>query len=188
MLTQEIIQSNFKKYLDLLESNQIQVSNLVNKLGVELISAPYTTTNKFYGAFEGGFIDQSLRIGKYMYQSNKMLPEGMRVSQRSIMLVSLLHAVASVISFKPNPSQWHVEKLGQIYVFNEDLVSMTFGERSVKMIIDAGIELTDEEYQAILNYNKEDDKQAKSFSSTLAQLLKVAIILANEEGKKIINE
>lgn len=187
MISKEQILENFQKFTQKLEANEIDASELIFKLGVSFMETPYSATNKFYGAFAGGYIDHVMRIGNFMYKSNKMLPEAMQVPTRSIVLVAFFHGIASAVSFVPNPSKWHVTNLGQVYTFDDSLVSMTFAERSIKMLVDNGIKLTDEEYQAILNYNKEDDKQSKYFSSTLAQLLKVGIILANEEVKPLLN-
>jgi len=48
-----------------------------------------------------------------------------------------------------------------------------------------GIKLSEEEYQAIVNYDKsEDDKQSKWYGSTLSTILKQANELAIIEEKK----
>ena len=71
-----------------------------------------------------------------------------------------------------------------MYDFNEELISMRVGERSIYYATKYGISLTEEEYQAILNYDKsEDDKQSKWYSSTLSTILKQANELAIIEEK-----
>jgi hypothetical protein len=48
-----------------------------------------------------------------------------------------------------------------------------------------GVELSDEEYQSILNYDKtDDDKQSKWYGSTLSTILRLANELAIIECKK----
>jgi hypothetical protein len=71
-----------------------------------------------------------------------------------------------------------------MYEFNEDLVSMRIGERSVHYAISNGVSFTEEEYQAILNHDKDDtDKQAKWHSDTLGVVLRQANELAIMEEK-----
>jgi hypothetical protein len=72
-----------------------------------------------------------------------------------------------------------------MYDFNEDLVSMRVGERSAYYSLRYGVELSDEEYQSILNYDKtDDDKQSRWYGSTLSTILRLANELAIIECKK----
>ena len=73
-----------------------------------------------------------------------------------------------------------------MYEFNEDLTSMRVGERSVYYVMSHGIELTEEEYTAIINLDKSDDKMAEYHNSMLGDLLKTATIFAikHEKNKK----
>ena len=71
-----------------------------------------------------------------------------------------------------------------MYEFNEELVSMKVGERSIYYATKYGVDLSEEEYQAIINYDKtEDDKQSKWYGSTLSTILKQANDLAIIEEK-----
>jgi hypothetical protein len=73
-----------------------------------------------------------------------------------------------------------------MYEFNEDLTSMTIGERSVYYIMSNGNGdmLNDLEYQAILNFDKDSsDKMSEWHTSPLGVILKMAIKLAIMEEK-----
>jgi hypothetical protein len=73
-----------------------------------------------------------------------------------------------------------------MYEFNEELTSMTIGERSIFYIIsnENGDMLTDIEYQAILNHDKSSsDKMSEWHTSPLGEVLKMAIKLAIMEEK-----
>ena len=60
-----------------------------------------------------------------------------------------------------------------MYEFNEDLVSMRIGERSIYYCMMNGVKLNEEEYQAIVNYDKsDDDKQSRWYSSPLSTILR----------------
>ena len=65
-----------------------------------------------------------------------------------------------------------------------ELVSLKIGERSAFYALKYGVELTEEEYQAIINYDKsDDDKQSKWYGCTLSTILKQANELAIIEEK-----
>lgn len=186
MINEETVKRNFEKYTEALEKLSIDTESLYTTLNSNIILAPSSLTTEFYGAFDGGLIDYSMRVANYMVRLNKQFPEDMRLKQDSLLRVALLHAISYSQIMVKNKSDWHRKNLGKEYEFRNDLVSMTTGERSAKIIVDSGIRLTDEEYQAILNYNKEDDKQSKYYSSLLGYILKMAITMAIEEGKHIL--
>jgi len=78
---------------------------------------------------------------------------------------------------KPKPND-------KIYDFNDELVRLHIGERSAYYALKYGVQLTEEEYQAIVNIDKEnDDKMAKYFSSILTQIIKNGFELAIMEEK-----
>lgn len=178
MLTEEKIKNNAKKFFETGTKYGFMNDSLMNFLGPEFIGAPASTSDKMHNAFEGGLIDHSLRVTKYAVSLNDLLPESMRVDKVSLVKVCCLHQIGKAKLFKYNDSDWHRER-GMMYEYRDDLVALSVGERSAKDIMKHGIDLTDEEYQAILNYTKDDsDKQAKFFASTLGKLLKQAIEMA----------
>ncbi len=179
MLTEEKIKNNAKKYFETGTKYGFMNDSLMNFLGTEFIGAPASTMETMHNAFEGGLIDHSLRVTKYAVSLNDLLPESMRVDKVSLVKVCCLHQIGKAKMFKYNDSEWHRENQGKMYDFNNDLVALSVGERSVMYVLKHGVDLTEEEYQAILNYTKDDsDKQAKFHASTLSKLLKQAIEMA----------
>jgi hypothetical protein len=66
---------------------------------------------------------------------------------------------------------------------------MRVGERSAYYALTNNIKMTEEEYQAIINFDKpEEDKMAKFHGSTLSTILKQANELAIIEQKSDTNE
>jgi len=138
-----------------------------------------------YNAFPGGLIDYILTVTKYGINLNDILPESQRVDKKSIIRVCFLHQLGKVKLYKFCESEWHRKNQGKMYDFNEELVSMRVGERSAYYSLRYGVELSDEEYQSILNYDKtDDDKQSKWYGSTLSTILRLANELAIIECKK----
>ena len=71
-----------------------------------------------------------------------------------------------------------------MYEFNDDVTSMSVGERSAIYAMSNGIELSETEFQAIVNHDKDDsDKQSKWHTETLGVILRQANELAILEEK-----
>lgn len=178
-LTKEKIVANAKKFFKTGETYGFMNDGLMNFLGETFIGAPASTMTSLHNAFEGGLIDHSLRVTSYAVKLNDILPETMRVSKESLIKVSCLHQIGKAKLYKENKSEWHKTNQGKMYEFNDNMTSMSIGERSVMYALKHGIDLSEEETQAIYNFAKDGtDKQAKYHSSTLAVILRQAIELA----------
>lgn len=181
----EKILKNKEKFDKTNETYNILSENLLEFLGEDLYSAPASNLESMYNAFPGGLIDYILTVTKYGINLNDILPESQRVDKKSIIKVCFLHQLGKVKLYKFCESEWHRKNQGKMYDFNEDLVSMRVGERSAYYSLRYGVELSDEEYQSILNYDKtDDDKQSKWYGSTLSTILRLANELAIIECKK----
>lgn len=180
----EKILKNKEKFNKTNETYNILSENLLEFLGEDLYSAPASNLESMYNAFPGGLIDYILTVTKYGINLNDILPESQRVDKKSIIKVCFLHQLGKVKLYKFCESEWHRKNQGKMYDFNEDLVSMRVGERSAYYSLRYGVELSDEEYQSILNYDKtDDDKQSKWYGSTLSTILRLANELAIIECK-----
>lgn len=182
-LTKEKIAKNAKRYYSALEKYGFFNDALVELLGEDFTKAPASTRADLHNAFEGGLIDHLLTVSKYAVKINKILPENLQVNETSLLKVALLHQIGKAKLYIPKNSDWH-QKNGVYYEFNNELISMRVGERSVFYLNEVGIPLTEEEYQAIINYDKEDDdKQAKWHTEMLGIILRQANELAIIEEK-----
>ena len=185
MSLKEKILKNKEKFNKTNETYNILPENLLEFLGEDLYSAPASNMESMYNSFPGGLIDYILSVTKYGINLNDILPESQRVDKKSLIKVCFLHQLGKVKLYKFCESEWHRKNQGKMYDFNEDLVSMRGGERSAYYSLRYGVELSDEEYQSILNYDKtDDDKQSKWYGSTLSTILRLANELAIIECKK----
>ena len=185
-LEQEKIVANTKKYFDTATKLGFMNEELMKYLGESFIKAPASTMADLHNAFEGGLIDHLLRVGSYAVKFNNALPEEERVDQNSLLKICLLHQIGKANLYKPCDSEWHRKNQGKMYEFNDDLTSMRVGERSVYYAMSHGVSFTEEEYTAIINLDKNDDKMAEYHNSMLGDLLKTAAIFAikHEKNKK----
>jgi len=187
-LKPEQIVKNTKKYFQTTQDLGAMNEELMKFLGEDFIKAPASTMKSLHNAFEGGLIDHLLTVTKYAVNFNNVLPEDEKVDQKSLVKVCLLHQIGKAHAYKPCLSEWHKTNQGKMYEFNEDVVSMRIGERSLYYALSYGIKLTEEEFGAIIMFDKTDDKMAEYHNSTLGDLLKAAATFAIKNEKKRVNE
>jgi hypothetical protein len=137
----------------------------------------------FHNAFEGGLIDHLLRVAKQAVLINETLPEILKVDKNSLVKVCFLHQIGKANLYTPCTSEWHRKNQGKMYEFNEDLTSMRVGERSIYYATSHGIKFTEEEYIAILNFDKNDDKMSEYHNSMTGELLKMGSVVAIKEAQ-----
>jgi hypothetical protein len=186
MIEQDEVIKNAEKYFATADKYGFMTESLQNLLGVDFIAAPASTTTKAFSAYEGGLIKHILCVTKYAVHLNGTLPTKMQVDKASLVKVCLLHQIGKAKLFMGDkPSKWHQDNLGKMYDYNNDLVSMTVGERSTYYCMANEVNLEEDEYQAIVNYSKidEDDKQSKWHTSTIGKLLRLAVEMAIMEAK-----
>tara|TARA_R110000868_G_scaffold292682_2_gene553202 strand:- start:358 stop:933 length:576 start_codon:yes stop_codon:yes gene_type:complete len=183
-LTADTIKANASKYFKTAEKYGFMTPELMDFLGLDIIKSPATTKLDSYNAYDGGLIDHLLNVTAYALKLNDIVPDHLQVDRASLIKVCLLHQIGKIKMFYPNPSKWHRENQGKMYEFTEDLVSMKVGERSAFYAMNYGVKLSEVEYQAIMNYDKDDtDRQAKWHSEPLAIILRQAHDLAIMDSK-----
>ncbi|MHA1975151.1 MAG: hypothetical protein ACTSW1_19350 [Candidatus Hodarchaeales archaeon] len=183
-LTKEQVTKNAKKYYSTGDKYKFTNEKLMDLLGAEFVSAPASTMKDLHGAYDGGLIEHLLTVTKYAVNLKEVVPNGNTVSMESLIKVCCLHQIGKAKLYVFNKSDWHRNNLGKMYEFNEDLVSMRIGERSIHYATSCGIEFTDDEFQAIMNYEKDgNDKQSKWHTETLGIILRMANELAIMENK-----
>lgn len=186
-MTQEQILKNTKKYFETANKYGFMTEELTAFLGESFIKAPASSMTIHNNAFEGGLILHLLKTAKYAVGFNNSLPEDERVTESSLLKVCLLHQIGKANLYKPCTSEWHRKNQGKMYEFNEDITSMRVGERSIYYAVSNGVKFTEEEYSAILNFDKTDDKMVEFHNSTLGDLLKSASVFAIKSEKKTAN-
>jgi hypothetical protein len=188
MIPEETIEKNKKSYYTAVKGYNVCRTEFVDKMAdMELFLTPASTMLSLHNAFPGGLVDHLLRVTSYAIKINEMLPEGLKQTKESVVRVSLLHGIGKVGLYTPCKSEWHIKNQGKMYEFNESLTSMTIGERSIYYLMSNGNGdmLSDTEYQAILNFDKDaGDKMAEWHTSPLGVILKMAIKMAIMEEKK----
>ena len=184
----EKILKNKQIFLEKNDNYKIFTSELLDFLGEDLMTAPASSMLSLHNAFPGGLVDHILKTTKYAIGLSNLLPAKLSINSTSIVKVCFLHQIGKTFLYKWNDSEWHRKNQGKIYEYNEELVSIKIGERSAFYALKYGVELNEEEYQSIVNYDKsDDDKQSKWYGCTLSTILKQANDLAIIEEKNNSN-
>ena len=188
MLSKEQIETNKTLFQQTLQGYDLFTPELEEFLGEDLYTAPATTTTSMNGAFPGGLVNHLLSVTKHANTINKGMLECHKLEQRTMVQTCFLHQIGKVKLFKFNESEWHRTNLGKMYEYNEDIVSMTVGERSVFYALNYGVKLTETQTQAILNWDKsDDDKASRYYTEPLGVILRAANDIAVLEQKCIQN-
>ena len=109
---------------------------------------------------------------------------GYDTSTASIIRVGLLHEIGKVGDinndyFLEQDSDWHREKLGQMYKYNENLPKMTVSHRTLYLLQSYGVTLTREEWEAIATsqgHHLDENKFYAYSKEPLTKLLHAEII------------
>jgi hypothetical protein len=189
MISAETIKSNEKIFKGTVAKYNLCNELLLTNLGNELFLCPASTMLSMHNAFPGGLIDHVLRVAKKAQAINDyVLDPSLKQSKESLLRVCFLHSIGKVGLYTPNTDDWSVKKLGKMYEFNEERISMMTAERSILYILNSGNKLSDIEYQAIINYDKSsNDKIAEWHNEVLGEVLRMAIKLAIIEEKELNN-
>lgn len=114
------------------------------------------------GHYPGGLIEQALVVTKGMKKMNDGF--GFDVQSDSIIVVGLFHEIGKVGGISPpepyfidEDSSWHRDKLGAFYKHNDRLSKLSVSERSLLILQHFGVQLTEDEWQAIRGPQRQPD-------------------------------
>jgi hypothetical protein len=181
MLTITQLEANKKIFDDSNEKYGIFTPKLKEFLGDDFYTAPATSSSNMIGCYPGGLLRYLIKACKFAIKVNEILPDSLKQPPETIVKVVFLSQIGKVFMFKV--------KVGNLsgarpYDFNNDIVRMHVGERSVYYALTHGVTLEENEYQAILNLDKdEEDKMAKYFSEPLTEIIRHGFDLAAMEEK-----
>ncbi|MAG25538.1 hypothetical protein CMI47_08170 [Candidatus Pacearchaeota archaeon] len=153
MLSPDIIESNWKKFENLCgRLKDKNLSSLLDEMGERIVMCPLSMKRDQQGCYPGGLVENSLSVTLVMKTLNETFD--MNLDTTSIIRVGLLHSLGKIgdltgHSFIDQDSDWHREKLGQYYKFNEDIAKMSMSHRTLYLLQHFDVKLSREEWIAI---------------------------------------
>ncbi len=184
------MEANWNTYQKLLlKSCGDSVLKMVEVLGERIIMCPNNMKTEYGGAYPGGMLEHALSVTMKMRKLSQALE--WNLDQVSIIKVGLLHDLGKVGDidsslYLEQDSEWHREKLGQMYKFNEKTSKMSVSHRTLYLLQCFGISLTSEEWIAIqlaAGFHFEENRFYVGSEPTLALLLQQSKAIVNHELK-----
>lgn len=195
MLTPEKINLNYITFCNKLKKYNCYSEQMINEIGEQLKDCSFSMNDDSGSAYQGSMIDIVLNhLCSVAYNINEVVfgPTGkfnsMRVNPDMLMRVLLLQHIAKAEMFVNTRDTWKVKK-GMLYEFNTNLkASLKLGERSLYLCQKYGIELAEEEYEAIRIIDKSEDDKIMFYVNPLCSIVKMANqFVAVEMRQKYIN-
>lgn len=180
------IEKNWNKFESLCKRfDDPGLNTLLEEMGERLAMCPNALKTEYSGCYPGGLVDCSLRITASMRKINDTLDESNRLPTASLLKVGLLHDLGKVGDteqdhFLDQDSDWHREKLGQLYKYNESLPKMTYAHRTLFLLQHYGVKLDVLEWEAILTsggLHLEENRFYAGSKNTLGKILTAARLL-----------
>ena len=147
------LKTNWKQYEKLCRRlSDAGLNELLDNLGQRLVTCPASPRTEQYGCYPGGLIEHALETTGLMRTLTDAY--GFSVQVASILRVGLLHEIGKIGDTEldylvDQDSDWHREKLGQLYKFNEDLPKMSVSHRTLYLLQHFNVKLSRDEWVAI---------------------------------------
>ena len=161
-LSAEQIQSNWEEFLGYIEiyissPRKEKLLEFYKKHEEEIIMMPASHKKAYHNAFPGGYIDHVNRVIIGSLAINDTWVEfgaEQNYTIEELVFSAMNHDLGKMgdgkeYSHKPSQDEWRKKNLGEMYEFNKKLSFMSVPERSIKLLVDAGITPTENEWLAI---------------------------------------
>ena len=169
--------------------------NVKEKEEQSIMLAPASTKLDYVCAYPGGLVEHSLRVLAIMAKLRQAYGNlANKVESSSLVRVALFHDIGKT-GLGSNPyyldqkSEWHRNKLGQMYEVNSELACWPVAQLSLMWLATKSIGLTAEEWYAISSVKSWNEAQKgivsegpNSSEPMLAVMLHQAIKIASIEG------
>lgn len=175
MISVEKINLNYSRWIEGLKKYDCYSEKMINEIGEKIKDASFALQENSGCAYQGSMINVvlnylcklAIKINETCFDKHPHL----KVNTNMLMRVLLLQHIAKCEMFVFQTNQWKI-KNGFIYDFNPDLdTCLKCGERTLFLCMKYGIELNEEEYEAIRIIDK-DDLSSNPYVSPLCQLVK----------------
>ena len=180
-MTQEQLAKNEDVVLKLIEKyvtsdRKDKLISMLNTIGKQYFTAPASRRKSHHSAFTGGLTEHAIKMTKNMFVIAEALDKN--ISKESLLIVGLFHDLGKATTadgldvFVYNESDWHRDKLGEMYKLNDKIRDgLTHAQRSIRLLLHYGINVTDDEFQAILFHDGQYVEENKSVKNKESKLL-----------------
>lgn len=184
MLTEEKINLNYTVFISKLQKFGCYTEELENDSEFlnKLKNASAFISEDSGGAYDGSLIEHIIRTSVIAYKLNDSLYKNVQIPLDSLMKVCYLIHISKALVIEKNTSDYEIKK-GKLYKYAENSPAIKYGEFSLFLCTKYGINLSINEYEAILSIDKENDLQSRYFGSILASIVKSSNEVALSERR-----
>lgn len=194
----EEIESNWKRYRSLLEKNtgdrSEAIRGMLDALEERLAICPASGRKDYHRATPGGLVEHSLRVLRNAMTLSKAF--GWDIPKDSLVIAACFHDLGKLGDdrddyYIPQDSDWHRDKLGEIYKHNKEIRYMTVPQRGVWLCQHFGVRLSHDEYMAILlndGWVLQENKPYCLKEPLLAHVIMTADYIATAQEKNMFPE
>jgi len=184
-LTATQIQDNWRKFLNYIDTHissprKEKLIEFYKKHEEEFTLMPASHKKAYHNAFPGGYIDHVNRVTEGALALNKVWIEfgaEQNYTIEELVFSAINHDLGKLgdednYAHQPSTDEWRKKNLGEMYKFNDALAYMSVPERSIKLLVDNDIKLTQNEWLSILLHDGLYDPANERYLKTYMPELK----------------
>lgn len=175
-LTAEELQQNFIKltsYIDkyITGDRADQLKKLYEEHAERIMLMPASGTEHYHNCFIGGYVDHVIRVidgALSLKQVWESFGSDINFTEEELVFAALNHDLGKIGTeeaemYVMNDSEWHRKNQGKIYKYNSANSFMTVPDRSLKLLADRGIRVTENEWFGIKLHDGMYDESNKHY-------------------------
>lgn len=160
--TAEQLSENFDRLMSMIEENikgdrASQLITLHTDHQERIMLMPASGNINYHNCFVGGYVDHIIRVmncALEVHNTWSKLGAKIDYTVEELMFAALCHDLGKIGTeeaeqYIHNPSDWHRKNLGKLYTNNPANAFMTVPDRSLKLLADRGIAVSENEWFGI---------------------------------------
>lgn len=171
--SEELITESYEKFMSYIkaDSRSEQLLKLYEDYGNELATAPASSRVHYHNAFPGGYLDHCLRVVEIALKLAALYKESggdINFTKQELIFAALHHDLGKLGHPQDGPyyieqdSDWH-RKRGELYKHNDAIQYFKVPDRSLFILQQYNIHLTQSEWLAIKLADGMYDESTKSY-------------------------
>ena len=179
-LSAEHIQANWEIFLTNIEEHissprKEKLLAFYKKFEDDLVLMPASHKVAYHNAFPGGYVDHVNRVVSGALAINKIWKEfgaEQNYTIEELVFSAINHDLGKMgngeeMAYLPSQDEWRKKNLGEMYQYNKKLAYMSVPDRSIKLLVDHDVKLTENEWMTIKLhdglYDQANEPYLKSF-------------------------
>jgi hypothetical protein len=178
------LEENYNKFLEALKKSfdgerleKLLHMYSMEELGPNLMLSPASGNINYHNAYEGGYIDHVMNVARNALRMMKLYKESGGVvdfTQEELLFTAFHHDLGKLgakgeLHYVTNDSQWHKDKLGQVYKSNPNIVYLSHTDRTIFLLNQYGVQFNEKEYLGMKLTDGLFDEDNKKYLITFDQ-------------------